>query len=129
MKKTSILGAFCAIAFFSLVFSTRRGSSASQEATTGEGLLGSCQISVRDMDDRNHKENAFEAYREGYCDGLVYGISNASPRVCPDKEVTNGQSVRVVLKYLQDHPEELHLDNAVLVERALALAFPCGDKR
>ena len=80
------------------------------------------------MDDRNYSENTFEAWRDGYCTGLVYGISNASPHVCPDEEVTTGQETRVVLKYLQDHPEELHLDNAVLVEKALEKAFPCPKK-
>ncbi len=88
--------------------------------------LGSCQISVKSMDDRKYNENTFESWRDGYCTGLVYGISKASPYVCPDDEVTTGQETRVVLRYLQEHPEELHLDNAVLVERALAKAFPCA---
>jgi hypothetical protein len=80
------------------------------------------------MDDRNYSENTFEAWRDGYCTGLVNGVTNASPRVCPDEAVTTGQTLRVVVKYLEDHPEELHLDNAVLVEKALAKAFPCVKK-
>jgi hypothetical protein len=77
------------------------------------------------MDDHNYSENNFEAFRDGYCIGLVNGVTNASPQVCPDEAVTTGQTVRVVLKYLEDHPEELHLNNAVLAEKALAKAFPC----
>jgi hypothetical protein len=80
------------------------------------------------MENRGYNETAFDAYRDGYCSGLVAGVSSASPRVCPDDGVTGGQQIRVVLKYLQDHPEELHLDDALLVDRALAKAFPCPKK-
>jgi hypothetical protein len=98
------------------------------EPTTGSGLLGSCQISVRSSDDRSYNENSFEAWRDGFCIGLVTGVSSTSPHVCPAEGVTTGQEKRVVLKYLQDHPEELHLDDALLVERALTKAFPCQKK-
>jgi hypothetical protein len=48
-----------------------------------------------------------------------------SPKVCPAKDSTYEQGTRVVVKYLQDHPEELHMKSSALVERALAKAFPC----
>jgi hypothetical protein len=56
---------------------------------------------------------------------MIEGISDASPKVCPPYESTYGQEFRIVTKYLQDHPEELHLKNSDLVEKALAKAFPC----
>ena len=110
-----------------IVFSVGR-SFTQEQATTGLGLIGSCQISIRSMEDKSYHENTFDAWRDGYCSGIVQGVSNASPHVCPDAEVTVGQEKRVVLKFLQDHPEELHLDNAELIERALARAFPCKNK-
>jgi len=119
----------CVVVFIAFAYGSSRGNSSPQaDATTGNGLLGSCQISVKSTDDRNYKESPFEAWRDGFCVGIVNGVSSASPHVCPDEEVTTGQEKRVVLKYLQDHPEELHLDNAVLVERALSRAFPCPKK-
>ena len=111
---------------FALGFGGNR--SPQSDATTGNGLLGSCQFSVKDTEDRNHNENTFEAWRDGFCVGLVAGVGYASPHVCPDENVTSGQEKRVVLKYLQDHPEELHLEATVLVEKALAKAFPCPKK-
>jgi hypothetical protein len=115
----------CVVTFIAFAVGTSGGSQSASDATTGNGLLGSCQISIRSSEDRSYNENTFESWRDGFCVGLVTGVGNASPHVCPDENVTNGQEKRVVLKYLQDHPEELHLDAATLVERALAKAFPC----
>jgi hypothetical protein len=49
----------------------------------------------------------------------------ASPEVCTGQNVTHRQEVRVVVKYLQDHPEELDQIGGRLVEKASAQAFPC----
>lgn len=119
----------CLCVLFFCAFAVGSSSQSPQnDAVTGNGLLGSCQIHVKSMENRAYNETPFEAYRDGYCSGLVAGVSSASPRVCPDAGVTIGQQIRVVLKYLQDHPEELHLDDAVLVDRALTKAFPCPKK-
>jgi len=120
----NILVYIAAFIFFAVGSSSGRPQT---EATTGLGLVGSCQISLRSTEDKSYHENTFEAWRDGYCTGIVQGVSNASPHVCPDAEVTVAQEKRVLLKYLQDHPEELHLENAVLIERALSKAFPCKD--
>jgi len=39
--------------------------------------------------------------------------------------VTVGQVMLVFLKYVDNHPEELHLPAAVVVSRAMLAAFPC----
>jgi hypothetical protein len=46
------------------------------------------------------------------------------PKGCSD-DVTMGQMVLVVNKYLKDHPEDLNLPDALLVSAALSKAFPC----
>jgi hypothetical protein len=116
----------CVVIFLAFGMGTSSGSpSPEEDVTSGNWLLVSCQLSVRSMDDSAFHENTFESYREGFCNGLVEGVSNASSKVCRKEEVTNGQELRVVLKYLQDHPEELHLRSSALVEKALAKAFPC----
>jgi hypothetical protein len=93
--------------------------------TRGNWLLTSCQFSAKSIDDPNFNENGLEDFRDGYCRGLVQGVSDASPRVCPGENVTHGQQVRVVVKYLQDHPEELDKLGSTLVDKALAKGFPC----
>jgi hypothetical protein len=60
-----------------------------------------------------------------YCFGVVRGVAFwLLPKGCSD-DVTMGQRVLVVSKYLKDHPEELNLPDALLVSTALSKAFPC----
>jgi hypothetical protein len=72
---------------------------------------------VRIFDDHDNTADYFLA---GNCLGLVRGWL---------RRITHGvntmQAVRVVVKYLQDHPEKLNLDNVVLIQDALIKAFPC----
>jgi Rap1a immunity proteins len=77
------------------------------------------------------------SFYSGMCIGFVSGTqsgylvahawSDGKTSICMPKEVTNGQSVKIVVKYLKDHPEELHLAAESLVLRAFNGAFPCGD--
>jgi hypothetical protein len=96
-----------------------------QDVTSGNWLLTSCQLAAKSIDTPHVEENVFESFRDGYCQGLILGVSAASPHVCPGENVTHGQEVRVVAKYLQDHPEELDKAGNTLVEKALVKAFPC----
>jgi hypothetical protein len=97
-----------------------------QNTTDGNYLLGSCQITIRLVDNPNAKQDVYEAWRNGICQGVVQGVGETSNLVCPAEHVTIGQEVRVVLKFLQDHPEKLNLRGTKLVEEALAQAFPCS---
>jgi Rap1a immunity proteins len=67
----------------------------------------------------------------GYMEGLTQGIMaadlrQASQTFClPSPEVTNQQFVRVVRKYISDHPERAHELTAVLAVESPRKAFPC----
>jgi len=67
-----------------------------------------------------------ENFADGMCRGVVMGVIEVSPKVCPSEGVTLAQAVRIVLKFLQDHPERLHLRGSELAEDALSKAFPCS---
>jgi hypothetical protein len=43
----------------------------------------------------------------------------------PDS-VTSTQLAKVIVKYGNDHPQELHLPGVIVVTNALLAAFPCG---
>ena len=43
----------------------------------------------------------------------------------PTKEVITGQIKKIVVKYLNDNPENLHNTASSLVQVALFEAFPC----
>jgi hypothetical protein len=58
-----------------------------------------------------------------YALGYVFGMSELIP--CISGEITNGQLVDVVKKYLEQNPETRHLHRSTLVFRALSGAFPC----
>jgi hypothetical protein len=91
----------------------------------GNYLLRSCQITVRMLNDPHSRLDIYESWRDGRCRGLVEGVSDASPEVCADESVTLQQEYRVVLKFLEDHPEKLNMRDSALVRDALAQAFPC----
>lgn len=46
---------------------------------------------------------------------------------CPSQGVTRGQTIRIVVKWMEDHPEQLDLPGAILVQRSMREAFPCGN--
>jgi hypothetical protein len=52
---------------------------------------------------------------------------NFTPAACIPSTAKLGQLMRVVTKYLEEHPEQLHLAAAGLVYNALIEAFPCLD--
>jgi hypothetical protein len=79
------------------------------------------------------------ALEAGYCLGLLSGVANmnafwqhytkdTSMFFClPPDSVTN-QWMRIVVKYLQEHPERLHEEATTLASLAFTSAFPCPSK-
>jgi Rap1a immunity proteins len=73
------------------------------------------------------------ALRAGFCLGFLGGMLSLSrithntqnlPFFCAPA-VTNEQGARVLVKYLKEHPEMLHLEGDFLTFQALMEAFPC----
>jgi hypothetical protein len=95
----------------------------------GNDLLNGC----KEADSANaSKKSSFTA---GYCYGIVVSTIETSVilkdgiapnfQSCVPTEMTNQQAVRIVIKYLQANPEQLHFPGSTLVIRALHKAFPC----
>jgi Rap1a immunity proteins len=102
---------------------------AQQDVSSGNYLLGSCQITVRLTDNPSQTLSQYESWRDGYCRGVIEGVTTGailSSQLCRPDGLTNSQAVRVVFKFLQDHPEELSQRGAKLVFEALTQAFPCS---
>ena len=57
-----------------------------------------------------NREVSSWTWRQGHCagfiEGLVYGRGGRD--TCPPKEVTNGQVMAVVIKYIEARPERMH---------------------
>jgi hypothetical protein len=54
-----------------------------------------------------------------------YGVHQA----CVPSSATNGQIIRVVVKYLEDHPKKLNSHFMHLMMEAIADAWPCTEER
>ena len=93
----------------------------SSDGMTGNELLTLCQSDLA----------VEHTFCSGYVDGalgafVVASVAYKSPRlVCVPEGVTVGQSAKVVERYLEAHPENLHFGARVLVFAALMATWPC----
>lgn len=109
-----------------------------ENVTTGSYLLRTCNRAVQSADASFHgPQDYLTSFENGTCFGYIdavidtytwyqtnHTISNEFA-FCLPQENTFGQLVRVVAKFLNDHPEQLHKPKAVLIMMALHEAFPC----
>lgn len=86
---------------------------------TGNGLLRAC--------DNGNEANACVGYVAGIVDTYqtVVTWEHARREICVPEGATITQHAFVVIKYLKEHPEELHLAASSLALTAFAQAFPC----
>jgi hypothetical protein len=64
----------------------------------------------------------------GRCMGIVEGIAFmgfTEHFFCPPKDVTSGQALTVVIRYIEARPERMHEEFQKLVLEALTAAWPC----
>ena len=108
--------------------------------TTGNDVLNSCQTAVRYID--NNGEFTNEHFDSGWCTGWIAGVLQLTKlhneriivtkekstmlQFCvPDSGIPVIQAVRVVVKFLKEHPEQLNEDGMGLTIAALKSTFPC----
>ena len=118
---------------------------AAAAATTQDGnkLLRACTQAIRFTDSPETLAQAFrqpeQVMEAGYCLGLLRGVANmnmvwqmytkdASMFFCLPPESIVNQWMRIVVRYLQQHPEKLHEEDIGLVSLAFTSAFPCPPK-
>lgn len=98
----------------------------------GNHFIVTCKAAVREMD-TNHNVGTGtgtrqDAYDVGFCQGLVNGVASS---MNSDNDVdlvtsnpSTNQLIRVVEKYMDDHPEQLSKPAVWLIRVALQKAFP-----
>lgn len=117
-------------------------ASAHAQTTTGADIVSKCKQAVRDVDnDTSADKPPVKSFDVGFCFGFIDGANSAqqvwaaSDRTnhrnhpmgyCFPDAVTNGQMLRVFVKYLDEHPQDLHEPAALLYIEAMRRAFPCG---
>ena len=73
------------------------------------------------------KDNSSEDwFMQGVCSGRISGVEWSADKVCSPRESTHGQSVRVVVAYIERRPERMHESFNELALEALIAAWPCA---
>jgi len=107
-------------------------------AQSGDGteLLRKCSAGVKAAD--RQTLTAREITDAAWCAGYLHGVSDmqaittamgAQPLLCVPQDVRLGQQARIVVKFLQAHPEWMHVEGRLLVVGALKEAFACPSVR
>jgi len=69
-----------------------------------------------------------------YCYGFIRGTIGAAITLSPDfnnffcgpkEDLSNDQMVKIFIKWMNDHPENLHQEATVSVVNSLLAAYPC----
>jgi len=104
----------------------------------GGSLLTKCSLAVRVFD--GEKLSTTDALEGSFCVGYILGNHDTDYMVqmleehekitlmkhaCSPSNASTAQAVRIVVKYLRDNPERLHMPASVLVTDAIRSAFPC----
>lgn len=104
-----------------------------QEKETGDAFLGNCGKALKAADESATYDDAFDV---GLCYGFIFGArdvisiwreSGSELNTCIPSKATNGQLIRVFVKFLEDHPERLHERATDLFVVAAEEAFPCKE--
>lgn len=119
---------------FALLLCATAGFGGEKQDYSGNTVLAKCKTALRSLDGKS--ESSFD---RGYCIGWINAAISAYPIVryyadhlplssdlrCIPEEVTNQQIVQVFVKWMEAHPEKLHLDPFGLFSAAMEEAFPC----
>jgi Rap1a immunity proteins len=115
-----------ATAILTLLFSAARVYA--QVEVYGEGEKRNGMGLVADCNGNELARIACAEYVKGVSDGFTIAtvvLKQKNP-VCIPHGVSADQMVKVVIKYADDHPAELHLSSSMIVLTAIHEAFPCG---
>ena len=102
---------------------------------TAETLHEHCRVAIK-CADISSSCNSLElqqgimciSYINGFVDGRFVSLLEARAKpteICLPDHVSRLQTIRVFIKYANDHPEHLHKPDYAVLYLAFANAFPC----
>lgn len=121
-----------------LAFAVAAATNASlAQGPDGSFYLEACGAAIRQADGKQISDNEVvgatfcASYIAGFLDATSLGRAQtgcASNRaIClPDRGITNDQVARLLVKFLREHPEQLHESGRMSLYIALAKVFPCS---
>lgn len=107
--------------------------SSSRVPPDGVQLLRACGATVRQDDGAtlSTEDTVLSLWCLGYVGGFLDGLAimrwkGGATSVClPEDGVNNGQAIRIIVKYLRAHPDQLHQTARSSILIAIADAFKC----
>jgi hypothetical protein len=107
----------------------------------GNELSVECTVALRSIEDPTFHATPPDALRSGTCIGLIRGVWNtlsfwntfdskhdeSKLHGCIPDEVGMVEAIKVVMKFLNDNPAQLHLKDTMLIHLALATGYPCSE--
>ena len=96
---------------------------------TGDNLQKNCRAALALSNGQ-----AANLYNAGVCTGTVKGAMDMAASyknladanvICFPESITTGQNIKIVMDYLDNHPQELQKRQGPLIYVALKDAFPC----
>jgi Rap1a immunity proteins len=95
------------------------------QSMTGLDLRDQCQAVGQDVSSMSGLQGLKAMSCLGFTQGVVEGWVLAGRQVCLPDNVTVAEEGLVVSKYLDKHPEQLHLEPAQLIIKAMQSSWPC----
>ncbi len=108
-----------------------------QDNLSGDSLLRDCNNALGGFNSLARNDAIFA----GNCIGVLYGYYSLGlmylaylqnypeiPKICfpTDEALSTGQLAKILVKYLENHPERLHENPSRLMWDAFTEAFPCS---
>lgn len=96
------------------------------QSDSANAILPDCR-SLIDIREGRERINSLNAYGAGYCAGMLNVVGyTINPEQCIDlpDHATVGQMARVIIRYIEARPQEMHRPFLVLVWEALRDAWP-----
>jgi len=123
---TTVLVVSCVVIY------AHAGAKSNNYVFTGKDMFESCTHAVNGLD----RAGAYDDHRFGVCAGYIAGIidfhtvattveSLPMDMFCLPENITTGEVIREVAKYLADTPDKHHDLAAYMVILALRESYPC----
>jgi len=96
----------------------------------GNQLLEDCKTAIKLSENTLTIKSTENYFNIGTCYGYLFSQIDTNkfiknPSFCLPETVELNQFTKVVVKYLEEHPEQLHILAAALVQAAGIQYFPC----
>jgi hypothetical protein len=142
MKRVLTVVGMCVFFLSAVPISSQRSAQQREyPSTSGNAFLRWCSSIEKKESNMTRDDFAHQILCDGYVEGFIHGVQMESVYAgvmtggkeapilfCFSKVGENAQLVRIVLKYIRNHPEKAQLSGPQLVGEAFQQAFPCGKK-